>query len=59
MTVTVRELIEQLLLVDQDAEIGITDHLGDYEIETMGEFPHVYEKCLGEVYIVLKDFKIL
>lgn len=52
---TVSELIEELQKHDPSADIGITDHLSDWGIETIGCVPHVYERCLGEVYIVLVE----
>ena len=50
---TVCELIKELQCVDPSAEIGITNHLTDWDIETIGDVPHVHERCLGEVYIVM------
>jgi hypothetical protein len=52
---TVAELIEELRKCDPSAEIGITDYLTDWDIEVICCNPHIHERCLGEVYIVLGD----
>ena len=52
---TVSELIEELSKCDPNADIGITDHLSDWDIEIICSKPHVHERCLGEAYIVLGD----